>query len=111
MYDGDLFGHAHVDGARLDDVIGSRWAIVYRGAERISAYDTETRLFFDSLGTATVRVRAADTEAVALLDRHRADAVLLRPDRIVAAAGDIPDLRAWQRRLVTAGISPTTELD
>jgi 3-(3-hydroxy-phenyl)propionate hydroxylase len=37
--------------------------------------------------------------------------VLLRPDRIVAAAADTADLRAWQRRLVTAGIAPTDHED
>lgn len=111
VHDGELFAHPHIDGARLDDLVGSRWSIVYRGAERISAYDADTRLFFDALGTAIVRVHDTDVGALALLDRHRADAVLLRPDRIVAAAADIPDLRVWQRHLVTAGINPTTDQD
>ena len=41
-----------------------------------------------------------------LLDNARADALLLRPDRIVAAAADTPDLRAWRRHLRAAGIHP-----
>jgi 3-(3-hydroxy-phenyl)propionate hydroxylase len=41
-----------------------------------------------------------------LLDDARAEALLLRPDRIVAAAADIPDLQAWQRHLCAAGINP-----
>jgi hypothetical protein len=41
-----------------------------------------------------------------LLDNARAEALLLRPDRTVAAAAGTPDLRAWQRRLRAAGINP-----
>ena len=41
-----------------------------------------------------------------LLDQARADALLLRPDRIVAAAADTPNLRAWRRHLRAAGIHP-----
>ena len=47
---------------------------------------------------------------VGLLDNARADALLLRPDRVVAAAGT-PDLRAWQRHLCTAGINPAETLE
>ncbi|MET9633193.1 bifunctional 3-(3-hydroxy-phenyl)propionate/3-hydroxycinnamic acid hydroxylase [Lentzea sp. NPDC006480] len=105
---GDVFGQPVVAGARLDDVIGEGWAIVHRGPDRITAFDPDTRAFFDRLGTVVVRLSDADSEANALLDHLRADAVLLRPDRVVAAAGDTPDLRVWQRRLVAAGIAPAT---
>jgi 3-(3-hydroxy-phenyl)propionate hydroxylase len=36
----------------------------------------------------------------------KADAVLLRPDRVAAAAADTPDLRIWRHRLEAAGIAP-----
>ncbi|GAA4413450.1 bifunctional 3-(3-hydroxy-phenyl)propionate/3-hydroxycinnamic acid hydroxylase [Actinokineospora soli] len=108
---GDVFAQPRVAGSRLDDVIGAGWAIVHRGPDRTAAFDAETRAFFDRLGTTVVRLSDADVEALALLDHLRADAVLLRPDRIAAAAGDTTDLRAWQRRLVAAGIAPTTRED
>ena len=68
----------------------------------------QTREFFDRLGTTVVRVDdLPDGGALArLLDNARADALLLRPDRIVAAAADTPDLRAWRRHLRAAGINP-----
>jgi 3-(3-hydroxy-phenyl)propionate hydroxylase len=46
-----------------------------------------------------------------LLDDLHADAVLLRPDRVVAATSHTADLRAWQRQLRSAGIAPTTKED
>ena len=45
--------------------------------------------------------RAENTDAPGMVD-----ALLLRPDRVVAAAAGTPDLRAWQRHLRTAGINP-----
>jgi 3-(3-hydroxy-phenyl)propionate hydroxylase len=96
-----------VGGALLDDLLGKGFAIVYRGPNRIAAYDPQTREFFDRLGTTVVRIDGLpDRDALArLLDNARADALLLRPDRIVVAAGN-PDLRAWQRHLRAAGINP-----
>lgn len=96
-----------VGGALLDDLLGKGFAIVYRGPDRIVAYDPQTREFFDRLGTTVARVDdLPDGGALArLLDNARADALLLRPDRVVAAAGT-PDLRAWHRHLRTAGINP-----
>jgi 3-(3-hydroxy-phenyl)propionate hydroxylase len=41
----------------------------------------------------------------ALLDDADADALLIRPDRIIAAAANTPDLRRWQRQLHDAGIT------
>jgi 3-(3-hydroxy-phenyl)propionate hydroxylase len=97
-----------VGGALLDELLGPGFAIVYRGPDRIAAYDQQTREFFDRLGTTMIRVDELPDGAVLgrLLDDARADALLLRPDRIVAAAADIPDLRAWQRHLCAAGINP-----
>jgi len=105
---GDVFGQPVVAGSRLDDIAAGGWAIVHRGPDRVAAFDTDVRRFFDALGTTVVQVTDADVDAQALLDHLHADAVLLRPDRIVAAAADTPDLRAWQRRLVSAGITPLT---
>ena len=102
-----------VGGALLDDLLGKGFAIVYRGPNRIAAYDPQTREFFDRLGTTVVRVDdVPDGGALArLLDNARADALLLRPDRVVAAAAGTPDLRAWQRHLRTAGINPAETLE
>ena len=108
---GDVFGQPLIGGARLDDLIGIGWAIVYRGPDRVAAFDQPTRRFFEQLGTTIVRVDASDAAANALLDHHRANAVLLRPDRIVAAASTSSDLRAWRRQLVAAGIAPTDQQD
>ena len=76
----------------LDDLLGKGFAIIYRGPDRIAAYDPQTREFFDRLGTTAVRVDdLPDGGALArLLDSARADALLLRPDRVVAAAARHP---------------------
>lgn len=108
---GEVFGQAVVGGARLDDLTGLGWAVLYRGPDRASAFDPDTRRFFDRLGTTFVRVPDGDAATSALLDHLRMNAVLLRPDHVVAAAAPTPDLRAWQRRLVAAGIAPTNRQD
>ena len=108
---GEVFAQPVIAGARLDDLVGTGWAIVYRGPDRVNAFDPKTRQFFDQLGTAVVRVDPADTAATALLDHLRTNAVLLRPDRIVAAAAPTPDLRIWRQQLVAAGIAPITRQD
>ena len=51
-----------------------------------------------------------DGALTALLDDAGADALLLRPDRVVAASADRTDLRSWRRLLESAGISPREEL-
>jgi 3-(3-hydroxy-phenyl)propionate hydroxylase len=101
-----------VGGTLLDDLLGKGFAIVHRGPNRIAAYDPQTREFFDRLGTTVVRVDdVPDGGALTrLLDNARADALLLRPDRVAAAAGT-PDLRIWQRHLRTAGINPAETLE
>jgi 3-(3-hydroxy-phenyl)propionate hydroxylase len=97
-----------VGGALLDELLGTGFAVVYRGPDRIAAYDQPTREFFDRLRTSVVRVDDLPDGGVVgrLLDDSRADALLLRPDRVVAAAADIPDLRTWRRHLRAAGIDP-----
>jgi 3-(3-hydroxy-phenyl)propionate hydroxylase len=105
---GRLCPQPRVGEALLDQLLGKGFAIIYRGPDRIAAYDPQTRDFFDRLGTTVIRVDdLPDGSTLSrLLDQVRADALLLRPDRIVAAADDTPDLRAWQRHLRTAGIHP-----
>ena len=102
---GDVFAQPIIGGRRLDDLVGPGWAIVYRGADRIKAFDDQLRRYYEDLGTSIVRVSDADIEAHRLLDQQHANAVLLRPDRIVAAAAQTPDLRTWQRLLTAAGIA------
>ncbi|CAM3986892.1 bifunctional 3-(3-hydroxy-phenyl)propionate/3-hydroxycinnamic acid hydroxylase [Smaragdicoccus niigatensis] len=106
---GDVVAQPPIGGNRLDDLVGPGWALVYRGADRIDAFEPDLVQFYDELGTAIVRVCDTDSEANALLDHQRANAILVRPDRIVAAAADTPDLRVWQRRLVSAGITNCKE--
>ncbi|MGN6606944.1 MAG: bifunctional 3-(3-hydroxy-phenyl)propionate/3-hydroxycinnamic acid hydroxylase [Jatrophihabitans sp.] len=107
---GDVFGQPTIGGVPLDRLVGDGWVIVHRGADRLRAFDPQTRAWFDALVTTEVRLGATDTDAHALLDHLRADAVLLRPDRIVACAGESVDLRAWRRRLLDAGIAPARVL-
>jgi len=64
----------------------------------------DERETYDVSGHPSVRYRARINDARQRL--ARADALLLRPDRIVAAAADTPDLRAWLRHLGAAGIHP-----
>ncbi|MCE5288842.1 MAG: bifunctional 3-(3-hydroxy-phenyl)propionate/3-hydroxycinnamic acid hydroxylase [Nocardiaceae bacterium] len=106
---GDVVSQPSVGGKRLDELVGSGWALVYRGADRIDAFEPGLRRFYDELGTVVVQVRDTDSEANALLDHQRANAILVRPDRVVAAAAETPDLRVWQRRLVSAGITNCKE--
>ena len=68
---GRLCPQPRVGGVLLDDVLGTGFAIVYRGPDRIAAHDAQTREFFDRLGTTVVRVDdLPDGAALArLLDR------------------------------------------
>jgi 3-(3-hydroxy-phenyl)propionate hydroxylase len=81
----------------------------------MAAFDPRTRAFFDALGTTVVSLDhiAADSAGqllTRLLDDAKANAVLVRPDRVIAASGDRADLREWQRLLVAAGIDPAPAL-
>jgi 3-(3-hydroxy-phenyl)propionate hydroxylase len=94
---------------RLDELLGRDFAIVHRGPNRVFAFDPETRHFFDALGTTVVRVSEVedlDGALDALLDGYRAEALLIRPDRVIAAVSDTPDLRTWRQQLCDAGIKP-----
>jgi 3-(3-hydroxy-phenyl)propionate hydroxylase len=100
----------------LDRLLGDGFTVICRGADRTRAFDPDTRRYFDQLGITVLRVGDPAHDGVAdpsgvltgLLDDARADALLLRPDRVVAAAADTADLRAWRRQLEGAGIAPTS---
>jgi 3-(3-hydroxy-phenyl)propionate hydroxylase len=94
------------DGAMLlDQALGGSFAVVSRGRDATAAFDPQTRAFFDTIGLTVVPAEAdTDGALAALLDDYRADALLLRPDRVIAASGDRADLRSWRRLLETAGI-------
>jgi 3-(3-hydroxy-phenyl)propionate hydroxylase len=71
-----------VDGARLDDVLGPGWWLLSR----------------ESLAAPHLAPFAA--ELAGWLDEHRADAVLVRPDRYVFGTGSPDALRpAWEDRI------------
>ena len=97
----------------LDRMLGDGFAVLTRGSDVGEAFDPATRRYFEALGTVVVRLDAPATGAVAdvdgvltaLLDRAGADALLLRPDRVVAASGDRVDLRRWRHQLESAGIA------
>jgi 3-(3-hydroxy-phenyl)propionate hydroxylase len=98
---------------RLDSVLGNGFAVLYRGPDAATSYEPELREWFDRLGTTFVRIGAdvddVDGVLTRLLDAAGSDALLLRPDRVIAADAARLDLRAWQRLLISAGITPTAE--
>lgn len=89
---------------RLDDVLGDSFAVLTAvpPTPRMTAVAT-------ALGASTVRIDGLgdDGALAAWLARGRADAVLLRPDRVVldtvpAGTGDFTDTAAWAPLLHTA---------
>jgi 3-(3-hydroxy-phenyl)propionate hydroxylase len=98
----------------LDEALGDGFAVVTRAPHPAEAFDPPTRAFFAGLGTTVLSLHAdpdtdVDGALAALLDGAGVDAVLLRPDRVVAASADRSDLRGWRRLLESAGISPDEE--
>jgi 3-(3-hydroxy-phenyl)propionate hydroxylase len=96
----------------LDSALGDGFAIVSRGRDGEGAFDPPTREFLEALGTSLLHLNGdvsdLDGTLTALLDRARADALLLRPDRVVAASAASTsgaDLRAWRHLLESAGIT------
>ncbi|GIF13799.1 bifunctional 3-(3-hydroxy-phenyl)propionate/3-hydroxycinnamic acid hydroxylase [Actinoplanes teichomyceticus] len=106
---GRLCPQPRLDGELLDRSLGTGFAIITRGPG-LPAYEPAIRAWFDALGL-TLADASTDPSGVLtrLLDQHAADALLIRPDRIIAASGDRPDLRAWQRLLQAAGIKALSE--
>ena len=101
--------------ALLDEALGDGFAVVTRAPHAPDAFDPPTRALFAGLGTKVVSLHAdpatdVDGALTALLDGVGADALLLRPDRVVAASADRTDLRSWRRLLESAGISPREDL-
>jgi 3-(3-hydroxy-phenyl)propionate hydroxylase len=85
----------------LDEALGDGFAVVTRAAKSDEAFDPPTRAFFTALGTKVLPLHDApatdvDGALTALLDGAAADALLLRPDRVVAAGADRTDLRSWR---------------
>ncbi len=80
---------------RLDDVVGSRWAILHRGR-----VDTGAREFWQDLGA--VFLDAADEPTlVEVLDAAGADVIVMRPDRYaLGAAADLAGITAEVRNLL-----------
>ena len=73
------------DGGRLDDVLGSGHWLIARAE------------------LASPRLAPFASQIATWLDKHDADAVLVRPDRYVFGTGDAATLRqAWARTLVAA---------
>jgi 3-(3-hydroxy-phenyl)propionate hydroxylase len=91
----------------LDQALGDGFAIVTRGGDGVAAYDPVTRDYFEALGTSLVHLDAADIDGPlnALLGRTGPVALLLRPDRVIAASADRADLHSWRRLLESAGIT------
>lgn len=100
--------------AWLDAALGDGFAVIYRGPDRVAAFDAPTRAYFEHLGTTFLRIgdstsgRRGDHSGALnrLLDDAGADALLVRPDHVVAATATSPDLRVWKQQLERAGINP-----
>ncbi len=73
-----------VDGARLDDVIGPRFAVI---ARRPDLVDGDAGRWWTAAG-ATVLDADTHPDLAATLDASAADVVVVRPDRYVMWAGD-----------------------
>jgi 3-(3-hydroxy-phenyl)propionate hydroxylase len=87
------------DGQRLDDVLGAGFALI--STARLGAADEAALRRRD----VTVLVAETDSPLGAWLDRGRATAALVRPDRTVARAGrDLAALCAWTATV----LSPAT---
>jgi 3-(3-hydroxy-phenyl)propionate hydroxylase len=103
--------HHRVDDVLLDELLATGFAVIHRGADRTRAFDPGTRRFFDDLGTTIIDLNEtddADGALAAMLDEANADAVLVRPDHIIAATADSADLWRWRQQLERAGITGCT---
>jgi 3-(3-hydroxy-phenyl)propionate hydroxylase len=92
---GHLCPNPVIEGRRLEDVLGTGWALVTTQAPAPSVVPA-----LDARDCLAVRA-AAGSELAAWLDRGRATAALVRPDRTVLASGrDVPALCALLTTLV-----------
>ena len=98
----------HAGEVLLDQALGDGFAVLTRGPHAGEAFDPATRAFFAGLGTSSSRCpptgAVVDGALTGLLDGAGADALLLRPDRVIAASGARSDLRGWRRQLQSAGM-------
>jgi 3-(3-hydroxy-phenyl)propionate hydroxylase len=98
---------------RLDTALGDGFAIITRDRKGLTKHSGEAREFFDSLGASIIQlgdpakggVVDLDGTLTAMLNKAGANALLLRPDRVVAASAGRLDLAAWHRLLEAAGIT------
>ena len=90
---GALSAQPLLDGARLDDVVGPRFALIT--AEPLPDQDPDALWWADR---AAVLDAAGHPELRALLGE--ASAVVIRPDRYVFAAGALPDLTRQARAVL-----------
>lgn len=92
----------------LDRALGVGFALVTRGPARLDIYEPELQAWFEALGTQVVEIEAGNNDEPLrhLFTATQADALLVRPDRVVAAAGTHPELRRWRAALRAAGILP-----
>jgi 3-(3-hydroxy-phenyl)propionate hydroxylase len=103
---GRLCPQPRVGGDLLDRSLGTGFAIITTGAG-LPPSEPATRAWFHALDLTVVEAGNDPSGALTrLLDDHAAGALLIRPDRIIAASDDRPDLRTWQRLLQAAGIGP-----
>jgi len=96
---------AGADEVLLDGVLGRGFAVVTRRPDGDQAFDPSTRAFFAALDLTVVPLPEAGCALSALLDGAHADAMLLRPDHVVAASADCTDLSRWRSLLEHAGIA------
>jgi 3-(3-hydroxy-phenyl)propionate hydroxylase len=95
----------------LDRALGDGFAIIRRATTHTAGHDPGAKRYFDALGTRTVEVGGVDGVVdldgglTALLRRTRTDAVLVRPDRVIAASGGHRELASWRVLLETAGVA------
>ncbi|MGH3770174.1 MAG: bifunctional 3-(3-hydroxy-phenyl)propionate/3-hydroxycinnamic acid hydroxylase [Pseudonocardiaceae bacterium] len=73
-------------GARLDDVVGLRFAVVARTGLIAALHRTHAQLLGDTRYVAVLT--DATAHAAALLERYDRDMVIIRPDRYVLGAAD-----------------------
>lgn len=97
---------------RLDDVLGASFAVVTAAAPTASLRAVAAGIGAPIVATDTL---GDDGTLAAWLRAGRADAVLLRPDRVVldvvpAGTGDFTDLASWAPLLCTSRLTDNPEL-
>jgi 3-(3-hydroxy-phenyl)propionate hydroxylase len=89
------------------------FAIITRDRRGVTTIGGKAGEFFDALDARVIRLGDSaegdvvdlDGTLTAMLDKANANALLLRPDRVVAASATRVDLPGWRRLLESAGIT------